>query len=169
MDPSPAVPEALGPMNLLFQSLCSLFPPRLPRLGREDVAGTAEYYNRLARHSEAIDPPDMWMGRISTERAERIRPCKAAPRTSHWTLLARPASMAKDRLISKVLNWARWLRPLRQRSGRSLTNTTNAPIYGRKRAIPLSNKVAIPATGRRRVRVLQANSPRNESKQTASR
>ena len=67
--------EALGQMNLLSQSLCSLFPPRLPRFGREDVAATAEYYNRLARHHEAtINPPGMWMGRISTLRAGRIRP-----------------------------------------------------------------------------------------------
>lgn len=159
-------------MNLLFQSLCTLFPPRLPRFGREDVAGTAEYYNRLARLSETIDPPDMWVGRISMERAERIRPCKTAARTSHRALLARAAVMAKDRLLSKVLNWTRRLRPPLQRSGRSLTNKTNARIYGRKisaRAILLSNKVAIPAVGRRFVRVLQANSPRNESKQAASR
>jgi hypothetical protein len=166
------MPETLGPMNLLFQSLCSLFPPRLPRFGREDVAGTAEYYNRLARNSEAIDPPDMWMGRISTERAERIRPCKTAARTSHRTLLVRSAWIAKDRLLAKVFNWARRLRSPLQRFGRSLTNKTNARIYGRKipaRAIPLENKVAIPGTGRRLVRVLQANSPRNESKQVASR
>ena len=159
-------------MNLLFQSLCSLFPPRLPRFGREDVAGTAEYYNRLARNSETIDSPDMWMGRISRERAERIRPCKTAARTSHRTLLAWPAWMAKDRLLPKVLNWARRLRPDGQRSGQNLTNKTNAPIYGRKisaRAILLANKVAILATGRRRVRILHANSLRNESKQAASR
>jgi hypothetical protein len=136
------------------------------------VAGTAEYYNRLARLSETIDPQDMWVGRISMERAARIRPCKSAARTSHKTLLAWPPWMAKDRLLSKVLNWARRLRLPRQRSERSLTNKTNAPIYGRKisaRAILLANKVAILATGRRRVRVLQANSPRNESKQAASR
>jgi len=160
-------------MNSLFQSLCSLFPPRLPRFGPEDVAATAEYYNRLARHYEAaITPPGMWIGRIATARAARIRPFKAAARISHWTLLARPAWMAKDRLLSKVLNWARWLMPPRQRSGRSLTNKANTPIYGRKisaRAILLANKVAILATGRRRVRVLQANSPRNESKQAVSR
>jgi hypothetical protein len=166
------MPETLGPMNLLFQSLCSLFPPRLPKFGREDVAGTAEYYNRLARNSETIDPPDMWMGRISTERAERLRPCKTTARSSHWTLLARAAWMAKDRLLSKILNWAQRLRPPRRRSGRSLTNKTNARIYGRKisaRAILLANKVAIPSIGRRLVRVLQPNAPRNESKQVASR
>jgi hypothetical protein len=33
----------------------------------------------------------------------------------------------------------------------------------------LGNKVSIPATGRHLVRVLQTNSPRNESKQVASR
>jgi hypothetical protein len=112
------VSEALAQMNLLFQSLCSLFPPRLPRFGREDVAGTAEYYNRLARHYGAtINPPGMWMGHISTERAERIRPCKTAVRTSHRTLLARPAWIDKDQLLSTILNWARRLRPPRQRSG----------------------------------------------------
>jgi hypothetical protein len=33
----------------------------------------------------------------------------------------------------------------------------------------LEDKVAIPATGRHLVRVLQTNAPRNESKQVASR
>src|ERR1700687_334442 len=51
-------------------------------------------------------------------------------------------------------------------------NDGNARIYGRKitaRAILLGNKVAIPATGRHLVRVLQRNAPRNESKQVASK
>ena len=51
-------------------------------------------------------------------------------------------------------------------------NKANVRIYGRKiaaRAILLGNKVAIPATGRHLVRVLQTNAPRNESKQVASR
>src|ERR1700687_319404 len=51
-------------------------------------------------------------------------------------------------------------------------NKANARIYGRKikaRAILLGNKVAIPASGRHLVRVLQSNAPRNESKQGASR
>ena len=51
-------------------------------------------------------------------------------------------------------------------------NKANARIYGRKisaRAILLGHKVGIPATGRHLVRVLQTNSPRNESKQIASR
>jgi hypothetical protein len=61
-------------MNFLFRSLCILFPPRLPRLRPEDVGGTAEYYNRLARHHEAaINPPGVWVGRISTELALRIQ------------------------------------------------------------------------------------------------
>jgi hypothetical protein len=50
-------------------------------------------------------------------------------------------------------------------------NKANARIYGRKitaRAILLGNKVAIPATARHFVRVLQTNAPRNESKQVAS-
>jgi len=51
-------------------------------------------------------------------------------------------------------------------------NKANARIYGRKisaKAILLGNKVAIPAAGRHLVRVLQANAPRNESNQVASR
>jgi lipid-binding SYLF domain-containing protein len=51
-------------------------------------------------------------------------------------------------------------------------NKANARIYGRKisaRSILLGHKVAIPATGRHLVRVLQTNSPRNESRQAASR
>src|SRR4029077_4398632 len=111
-------------MNVLFQSLCSLFPPRLPRFGREDVAGTAEYYNRLARHYEAtINPPGMWMGRISTERAVRmrIRPRKTAVRTSNRKLPTRPVWIDKDQWLSKVLNWARRLRSSLQRSRPSAT------------------------------------------------
>jgi hypothetical protein len=38
------------------------------------MAGSAEYYNRLARHHEAtINPPGAWVGRISTELAMRIQ------------------------------------------------------------------------------------------------
>jgi lipid-binding SYLF domain-containing protein len=51
-------------------------------------------------------------------------------------------------------------------------NKANARIYGRKitaRAILLGNRVAIPASGRHLVRVLQTNAPRNESKQVAAR
>jgi lipid-binding SYLF domain-containing protein len=51
-------------------------------------------------------------------------------------------------------------------------NKANERIYGHKisaRDILLGNKVAIPATGRHLVRVLQRNAPRNESKQIASR
>jgi len=51
-------------------------------------------------------------------------------------------------------------------------NKANQRIYGRKisaRAILLDNQVAIPKTGRHLVRVLQTNSPHNESKQVASR
>jgi len=143
------VSEALGPMNSLYQSMCSLFPPRLPRFGREDVASTAEYYNRLARNHEAtINPPDLWMGRISTQLAVRIRPFKTARkvprrkrtvvlagsfasseypwltqalRTLRTTLRARPVWINKDQLLSKVLNWARRLGPYRQRFIRSAT------------------------------------------------
>ena len=51
-------------------------------------------------------------------------------------------------------------------------NKANERIYGRKikaRAILLEHQVAIPASGRHLVRVLQTNAPRNESKQIASR
>jgi lipid-binding SYLF domain-containing protein len=51
-------------------------------------------------------------------------------------------------------------------------NKANERIYHRKitaRAILLDNRVSIPRTGRHLVRVLQANAPRNESKQVASR
>jgi len=65
-------------MNSLFRFLWSLFLPRLPRLGPEDVAGTAEYYNRLARNDEAtMNPPGMWIGRISTQLVLHIRRCKS--------------------------------------------------------------------------------------------
>src|SRR5260370_28016230 len=97
-------------MNLLFQPLCSLFPPRLPRFGPEDVAATAEYYNRLTRHHEAIiNPPGVWMGRISTEPAGRTSRRKTSARTSNRTLLARPAWIDKDQLLSPAPTWARRL------------------------------------------------------------
>jgi hypothetical protein len=64
-------------MNYLYRSLYILILPRLPKLGPEDVAGTAEYYNRLARRDEAAsNSPGAWMGRISTRLALRIRPFK---------------------------------------------------------------------------------------------
>jgi lipid-binding SYLF domain-containing protein len=51
-------------------------------------------------------------------------------------------------------------------------NKANERIYHRKisaRAILLDNRVSVPRTGRHLVRVLQANAPRNESKQVASK
>jgi len=51
-------------------------------------------------------------------------------------------------------------------------NKANERIYGRKitgKTILLDNKVAVPRTGRHLVRVLQANAPRNESKQVAAK
>jgi hypothetical protein len=64
-------------MNYLFRFFYILFLPRLPRLKPEDVAGTADYYNRLARHQEAtINPPGVWIGRISTQLALRVQPFK---------------------------------------------------------------------------------------------
>jgi hypothetical protein len=76
-------------MNLLFRSLCILFPPRLPRFGLEDV-GTAEYYNRLARQDEAvIDAPGVWIGRISMGRAERRWPFKTPEKVRQQILRSR--------------------------------------------------------------------------------
>jgi hypothetical protein len=74
-------------MNLLSRSLCILFPPRLPRLRPEDVAGTAEYYNRLARHREAtLNPHGVWAGRISTELAVRIQLFRAVKKVRQQIL-----------------------------------------------------------------------------------
>jgi len=66
-------------MNYLYRSLYVLFLPRLPRLGPEDVADTAEYCDRLARNEEAArNPPGAWIGRISTRLSLRIRSFKSA-------------------------------------------------------------------------------------------
>jgi hypothetical protein len=74
-------------MNLLFRSLCRLFPPRLPRFGFEDVSGTAEYYNRPARHDEVtMNPPGLWTGRISMQQVVRIQPFKTAEQAPHMIL-----------------------------------------------------------------------------------
>jgi hypothetical protein len=74
-------------MNLLFRSLYILFPPRLPRFGSEDVVGTAEYYNRLARHDEAtMDPPSMWIDRIPVRLTVRIPPFNIAAKVSQKIL-----------------------------------------------------------------------------------
>lgn len=51
-------------------------------------------------------------------------------------------------------------------------NKANERIYGRKitgRAILMGHRVAVPAAGRHLVRVLQANAPRNESKEVAAK
>jgi hypothetical protein len=46
-------------------------------LGPKDVAGTADHYNRLARHQEAsINPPGVWIERISTQLTLRAQPFK---------------------------------------------------------------------------------------------
>jgi hypothetical protein len=66
-------------MNFVSQLLWSLFLPRLPRLGPGDVAGTAAYYNRLARLDEAsMNPPREWRGRISMQLALRMQRFKTA-------------------------------------------------------------------------------------------
>jgi hypothetical protein len=66
-------------MNSLFRFLWSLFLPRLPKLGPEDVASTAEYCNRLARLDEAaMNPPGVWKRRISRRLTVRIQVFKPA-------------------------------------------------------------------------------------------
>jgi len=70
--------EAQGQMNSFLRFLWSLFLPRLPRLGPEEIACTAEYYNRLARLDEAaMNPPGVWKRRISTRLTVRIQVFKA--------------------------------------------------------------------------------------------
>jgi hypothetical protein len=65
-------------MSSLFRFLWSLFLPRLPRLGPEDVASTAEYCNRLARLDEAaMNPPGVWKRRISRQLTVRIQVFRA--------------------------------------------------------------------------------------------
>ncbi len=74
-------------MNLLFRSLSSLFPPRLPRFGFEDVSGTAEYYNRLARLDEVTtNPPGLWTGRISMQQVARMQLFKTAEKVPQMIL-----------------------------------------------------------------------------------
>ena len=61
-------------MNLLQQILSILCPPRLPRLGREEMADCAEYHNRLERHRGAdVYSPGAWVGRVSNEHIGDLR------------------------------------------------------------------------------------------------
>jgi hypothetical protein len=77
-------------MNLLSRSLYILFRPRLPRFGPEDMASTAEYYNRLARNHEAmLNPPGVRIGLISTQLAVPI-----------------PPFMTAEKAPQKILRWA---------------------------------------------------------------
>jgi len=74
-------------MNSLSRFLWSLFLPRLPRLGPEDIAGTAEYCNRLARLDEAsMNPPREWRGRISMQLALHIQRFETAEKVSQEIL-----------------------------------------------------------------------------------
>jgi hypothetical protein len=89
-------------MNLLFRSLYFLFRPRLPRLGPEDVAGIAEYYNRLARRQEpAMGPPGVWRGRISMRLAVRIQPFKTAQQVPQEILHRVARVLRRDLLENK--------------------------------------------------------------------
>jgi hypothetical protein len=86
-------------MNLISRSLYILFPPRLPRFGPEDVSGTAEYYNRLARHHGAtINPPGVWTGRLSTQLAVRVQPFKTAEKVPQ-KILRRVARVLRRNLL----------------------------------------------------------------------
>ena len=77
-------------MNLLFQTLYILFRPRLPRFGPEDMASTAEYYNRLARNHEAtLNPPGVKIGLISTQLPVSI-----------------PLFVTAEKAPQKILRWA---------------------------------------------------------------
>jgi hypothetical protein len=74
-------------MNSFSRFLWSLFLPRLPRFGPDDVAGTAEYYNRLARHDEAsMNPPREWRGRISMQLTLHMQRFKTAEKVSQKIL-----------------------------------------------------------------------------------
>ncbi len=83
-------------MNLFFRSLYILFPPRLPRFGPEDVAVTAEYFNRMARHYEwTMDRPGMWIDRFPAQLKVRIPPFKTAVMVSQ-KILRRVAPRTKS-------------------------------------------------------------------------
>jgi hypothetical protein len=89
-------------MNRLFRSLYILFLPRLPRLRPEDVAGIAEYYNRLARRQEAtMDPPGVWRGRISMRLAVRTQPFKTAEKIPQEILLRIARVLRRDLLENR--------------------------------------------------------------------
>jgi hypothetical protein len=89
-------------MNFLFRFFYLLFRPRLPRLGREDVAGIAEYYNRLARRQEAtMDSPGEWRGRISMRLAVHIQPFKTAQQVPQEILRRVARVLWRDPLENK--------------------------------------------------------------------
>ncbi len=74
-------------MNFVCRFLWNLFLPRLPRLGPEDVSGTAEYYNRLARHDEAsMNSPREWRGHISMQLGLRMQRYKIAEKAPQQIL-----------------------------------------------------------------------------------
>ena len=79
--------EAQEQMNSLCQFLWSLFLPRLPRFGPEDVASIAEYSNRLARLDEAaMNPTGAWKRRISTQLVLHIRRLKTVEKVPQQIL-----------------------------------------------------------------------------------
>ena len=93
-------------MNLFFRSLYILFRPRLPRFGPEEVAVTAEYYNRMARHYEwAMESPGMWIDHIPAQLTVRIPPFKTAMMVSQ-KILRRVAPRSKS--LAERLGGTAW-------------------------------------------------------------
>jgi hypothetical protein len=87
-------------MNLLERILSILSPPRLPRLGREEMANCAEYHNRLNRHREAdLHPAGFWAGRIAVGRDSKLSAVKPAEE-------AQPATRRRARLAGSILEAA---------------------------------------------------------------
>jgi hypothetical protein len=87
-------------MNFLFRTLCILFPPRLPRFGIEDVASTAEYYNRLARRQESsMNPPSARIGRVSARLALPMVSFNPKPGTSTDSASRRVARLLRETLL----------------------------------------------------------------------
>jgi hypothetical protein len=77
-----------------------LCPPRLPRLGREEMANCAEYHNRLNRHRDAeLHPAGFWAGRISVGRDGKLFAVKPAEETQ-------PATRRRARLAGHTLEAA---------------------------------------------------------------
>lgn len=61
------------PTRLGVDILATLFPPRMPKFRRMEIAYVTEYYDRIARHRDAQPyAPGFWFGRVSKGSAEAI-------------------------------------------------------------------------------------------------